>query len=102
MVDALVDEFLEKPYLHRVEHSLHVRLIELLRHSEVFQSEHRLGRDKVSQCIHKEWPEFAAQTNRRRGNFDVSIIPPMLLERSLDARTFEDRGISHPLCWRLD
>lgn len=75
----LTDEFVDKPYLHRVEHSLHVRLIELLRRHEVLSVETKLMSGCSTQLIHKEWPESVARKDCRRGNFDVAIIAPELL-----------------------
>ena len=76
-IDQLVQEFCERPYLHRVEHSIHCRLYELLMATQEF-------REIVSfagwetQCVHKEWPEHIARPEKgnRRGNFDLAILPP--------------------------
>jgi hypothetical protein len=53
-IDQLVEEFLAFPYLHRVEHSVHARLYEVL-HSQPHLDRHvALAGGMVSQCIHKE------------------------------------------------
>lgn len=81
-INALVQEFVTHPYLHRVEHSLHVRLVELLAEHEILRSRHRIGRSShVTQLIHKEWPETRPRPEKKgRGNFDLAILSPNQLD----------------------
>jgi hypothetical protein len=36
----------------------------------------------MTQVLHKEWPETAARGNRRRGNFDLAVLPPVAIRAS--------------------
>jgi hypothetical protein len=84
-INDLVVEFLAAPYRHRVEHSLHVQLYGLLTRHEHFRQEIALGGSgDTTQPVHKEWPETRQRGGRRRGNFDLAVLPPgMLLECSV-------------------
>jgi hypothetical protein len=65
-----------------VEHSLHVRLIQLLSERDELQGWHPLEEGGFkSQLIHKEWPETYSEklkdgTSKRRGSFDIAIVTP--------------------------
>jgi hypothetical protein len=82
-IDTLAVEFANFPYLHRVEHSLHVRLCAILRKQAAYLSlQFQIGDNLgVTQLVHKEWPETFArpEKNGRRGNFDVVVLSPALL-----------------------
>lgn len=90
-IQKLVDEFRKHPFAHRVEHSLHVRLVQLLSEWDQLQGMHPLkdGNFK-SQLIHKEWPEtYGEETGdgatKRRGSFDIAILTPgQLRQASID------------------
>jgi hypothetical protein len=76
-VNTLVAEFVEHPYLHRVEHSLHVRLFELLAENPLFSHSLEIGKTGwTTNPIHKEWPETYPRPFKdgRRGNFDLAIL----------------------------
>jgi hypothetical protein len=77
-IDELIDEFLDNPYLHRVEHSLHIRLYELLVKHAIFSKPCPIGSTgRATQLIHKEWPETVPRSNKSgRGNFDLVILAP--------------------------
>lgn len=77
-IHELLEEFLECPYLHRVEHSLHVRFYELLHSRPHLDRQCQPQRGLVYQFIHKEWPEAKPrpEKNNRRGNFDIAILSP--------------------------
>ena len=83
-IDELVWEFLEMPYLHRVEHSIHVRLYELLRTQPFLNRHFSLEGRALTQPIHKEWPETRPRPEKsnRRGNFDLAILSPVRLKRT--------------------
>jgi hypothetical protein len=98
VIDRLLDEFLQAPYLHRVEHSMHAHLFHMLV-SEVLLGVQApigagLGR---TQLIHKEWPETIAREGNRRGNFDLSILSPKLLETCGNMRTFREGRLQAPI-----
>jgi hypothetical protein len=90
-IDALVDEFRAHPFAHRVEHSWHVRLVQLLSKWPVLQGSYPLGDAPFqSQLIHKEWPETYGEllldgSRKRRGSFDIAILTPdQLRQTSVD------------------
>lgn len=81
-INELVLEFLEFPFLHRVEHSIHARLFSLLRDQPHFDRHFALARGEAfTQPIHKEWPETKPRPENegRRGSFDLAILSPTQL-----------------------
>jgi hypothetical protein len=100
-INALITEFLEAPYLHRVEHSLHVRLCGLLQaRIDDFAARFPVGDDlAVTQLIHKEWPETFARPdkNNRRGNFDIVVLSPKLLATGQTIEEFREGRLSAPI-----
>lgn len=100
-IDALIREFAHLPYLHRVEHSLHIRLCSLIRdHAsgyllDQFQIGDGLG---VTQLVHKEWPETFARPEKkgRRGNFDVVVLSPQLLATCPTLEDFRQGRLAAP------
>ena len=90
-ITKLVEEFRVHPFAHRVEHSLHVRLVQLLSEWEELRGWHPLKEGGFkSQLIHKEWPETYGEelergTSKRRGSFDIAIVTPdQLRQASID------------------
>ena len=88
-IETLVDEFMEHPYLHRVEHSLHMRLAELLVKELGGSEQVSLKTGEVTQLVHKEWPETVPRqiedVDRPRGLFDLVVLAPdQLGQASLD------------------
>ncbi|MBN1173561.1 MAG: hypothetical protein JXA67_15430 [Micromonosporaceae bacterium] len=76
-IDSLLWEFVEHPYLHRVEHSLHTRLFGILAAHPVFAHLLPIGTTgRCTQPVHKEWPETIAREEKdgRRGLFDLAIL----------------------------
>jgi hypothetical protein len=100
-IDVLVREFVEAPYLHRVEHSLHMRLWDLLRsQSGHFAGTFHLGDHlAVTQLVHKEWPETFArpEKNNRRGNFDIVVLSPKLLAGCQTIEEFREGRLPAPI-----
>jgi len=86
-IDQLVLEFMEFPYLHRVEHSIHCELFRILSNRKIFSRTYPMGR-WVSQPVHKEWPEYLPRPEKgnRRGNFDLCVLSP----ESLRTCSFEE------------
>ncbi|GIE85448.1 hypothetical protein SAMN06264365_10569 [Actinoplanes regularis] len=88
-IDSLVLEFIDLPYLHRVEHSLHARLYGILAAHPMFAHLLPIGDTGYStQPVHKEWPETTARESKdgRRGNFDLAILS----RRQLESATLDD------------
>lgn len=86
-INELVLEFLDYPFLHRVEHSIHARLYSLLRGQPHFDRHFALAQgEMLTQPIHKEWPETKPRPENegRRGSFDLAILSPgQLFDSSL-------------------
>lgn len=80
-IDQFILEFIKFPYLHRVEHSVHCNLFQILAQREIFGRTYPMGR-WLTQPIHKEWPEYLARPEKgnRRGNFDLSVLAPEQLK----------------------
>ncbi|MBW7899724.1 hypothetical protein B188_28370 [Candidatus Brocadiaceae bacterium B188] len=98
-IDELVREFLELPYLHRVEHSIHTRLYAILSTQPHFDRHFSLAGGKMlTQPIHKEWPETIPRPEKgnRRGNFDLAILSPNRL-RECSLRDFSTGRIVPPI-----
>jgi hypothetical protein len=89
-ITKLIDEFRAQPFIHRVEHSLHVRLMQLLSEREHLRGWYPIdGSGFKTQLIHKEWPETRPRkkkpeliVDRRRGSFDVVVLAPSQLEKA--------------------
>lgn len=79
-IDQFILEFIEFPYLHRREHSIHCELYKLLANSRILGGHYPMGR-RFSQLIHKEWPEsFQRRKKSQRGTFDLCILSPEILQ----------------------
>jgi hypothetical protein len=76
-IDQFILEFIESPYLHRVEHSVHCELFRILTSRRIFSRTYQMGRWST-QPIHKEWPECLPRPDKgnRRGNFDLAVLSP--------------------------
>jgi hypothetical protein len=96
-ITRLIDEFLQHPYLHRVESSLHARLYELLMQERILQADYALGTtDRRTQLVHKEWPETIADPGAGRGLFDLAILTPDQLGNATE-KQFRQGRISAPI-----
>jgi hypothetical protein len=97
-LDQLVHEFVEFPYLHRVEQSLHSRLFQMLSTQSHFSRLFPLRNTAIySQTIHREWPEAKLRPSKtRRGTFDLAIIAPDQLQRT-DVDDFKDGRLAAPI-----
>jgi hypothetical protein len=99
-IDHLVDEFSEFPYMHRVEHCLHTRLVQMLREQWPLGGSFGLGNTgEYVQLIHKEWPETTPRDgkNGRRGNFDVVALSPQLVANCHDLNAFLEGRLAAPI-----
>lgn len=83
-LNRLVDEFLDNPYLHRVEHSIHMRLYEALLDGTEFGRPCHIGDSAYrTTLLHKEWPETIPRPDKKgRGNFDLAILAPNQLQEA--------------------
>ena len=92
-ITKLIDEFRAQPFIHRVEHSLHARLMQLLSEWEHLRGWYPIADSGFkTQLIHKEWPETKPRKKRkkepelivdaRRGSFDVVVLAPSQLEEA--------------------
>ena len=98
-IDRLVSEFIKLPYLHRVEHSLHVELFGLMQmHGELAEYASVGEADLCqTQLIHKEWPETVARNGGRRGNFDIAVLSPQLLKTCPSIEAFRHGHLEAPI-----
>ena len=77
IINNFLKKFIDFPYLHRVEHSIHCDLYNMLISSDVFNKKIKIA-DQTMQILHKECPEYIPRENKnnRRGNFDLAILSP--------------------------
>lgn len=99
VIDAFVVDYVQHPFRHRVEHSLHADLFERLKREESFSGYYPIGGSShLTQLVHKEWPEDAAQNAIRRGSYDLAILSPTALgDRSVTLEHFDRGRISPPI-----
>lgn len=71
-IDQLVLDFIEFPYLHRGEHSIHCELFRILKSHTVFATTYPMGQ-RQTQCVHKEWPRRGTSAG---GHIDLCILSP--------------------------
>ena len=97
-IDKVVREFVENPYLHRVEHSIHAELFGAITAQGDFSQRHILGDNLgVTQLVHKEWPETTAREGKRRGNFDLAVLSPHLLKACQGIDMFLEGRLPAPI-----
>ncbi len=97
-IDQLVQQFIEFPYLHRVEHSIHAQLFcIMMAHPELAQRV-PIGNDwAITQLVHKEWPETKPRAGDRRGNFDISVLSPKLVRECPSMVAFRQGRLNAPI-----
>lgn len=82
VLTRLVDGFLEQPFRHRVEHSLHAEIWSELKRQPVLACEVPLADGRtLTHLVHKEWPETRPRRApdgkmRPRGLFDIALLSP--------------------------
>lgn len=97
-IDHLVREFLDCPYLHRVEHSIHAQLFHILMSHQELAQRVSLGNDLAkTQLIHKEWPESIAREGKGRGQFDLAVLSPQLLRGCPSISAFRGGHLHAPI-----
>ena len=83
-INNLMHDFIEQPYKHRCEHSLHCELYNMLMKYHALQGIFQLkDTDFGTTLLHKEWPETIPRPEKsnRRGNFDIAILNPKSVSR---------------------
>jgi hypothetical protein len=96
-IDELVFDFRRHPFIHRVEHSLHVHLYSLLLNQVELADRCPIGKTGyVTSLVHKEWPETRHRRARRRGSFDLAVLAPAQLEVA-SVQQFMDGKIAPPI-----
>ncbi len=98
-INTLVEEFFRCPFLHRVEHSIHAHLIGMIKSDGQISGEFPIGENgEVTQLVHKEWPETSVREGKRgRGNFDIAILSPNLLEQCTRIPYFAEGWLPAPI-----
>lgn len=96
-IDYFVKEFIDFPYLHRVEHSIHVQLYSIMmKHQELAQRVTLGDNLGVTQLVHKEWPIFT-KSGDLRGYFDLAILSPKLLKECPSLEAFRKGHLQAPI-----
>lgn len=97
-IDRLLQEFLECPYLHRREHSIHAQLFWIMMTHRELAVRVPLGDDlAVTQLVHKEWPESVGRGGNRRGSFDLVVLSPKLLRGCPSIEAFINGHLLAPI-----
>ena len=80
-IDQFILEFIESPYLHRKEHSVHCELFSILTSRRILNQNCPMG-GWVTQPVHKEWPEWSPRPGKgnHRGAFDLVVLSPERLK----------------------
>jgi hypothetical protein len=96
----LVDDFRARPYLHRVEQSIHAQLFGLLMADPLLQEVVPLRTGERTQLVHKEWPEtrprVVGDDRPPRGRFDFAVLAPSQV-RQASLEQFRDGRIAAPI-----
>ncbi len=100
-ITKLAEQFLEDPYLHRVEHSLHTALhSHLKQETELTDVVQLASTGHRTQLVHKEWPETIAEQGSngmvKKGNFDIGILSPAQVSSAM-LKQFRAGRIDAPL-----
>jgi hypothetical protein len=97
-IDRFLQEFLEYPYLHRREHSIHFQLFSIMMSHQELAQRVPLGDNlAMTQLVHKEWPESVAREENRRGWFDLAVLSPKLLRGCPGIRVFLEGHLQAPI-----
>lgn len=76
VINQFVLEFIDFPYLHRAESSLHCELYRELSGSKLLERTYPLGEWSI-QPVQKDWPEYYRRPGHHRtGTIDVCILSP--------------------------
>lgn len=103
-IEELVRQYIEHPYAHRVEHSLHAEFYRILTGHPDLSRHHPLGTTGYrTGLVHKEWPETVARPDKagRRGNFDLVVLAPTQLATVSSIDQFTRGEIAAPIVIEL-
>lgn len=76
IINQFVLEFIDFPYLHRSESSLHCELYKELSNSKLLERTYPLGKWSI-QPVQKDWPEYYRRPGHHRmGTIDVCVLSP--------------------------
>lgn len=99
-LDAFADDFLQRPYLHLSEQSLHAELFAVLTRAAPLDRTGLLAGVHPTRLVHKEWPETVPRQGplgeRIRGRFDLAVLSPEQLEAAT-VKEFLDGRIPAPV-----
>jgi|GEM_PF-3839280 len=100
-INHLIREFIQYPYLHRVEHSIHCELYRILMSNRLFMTNIPVER-RSTQPVQKEWPEWTTRPEKgnRRGNFDLCVFSPKDFKGSV-LKDFREGRIKPPIVIEL-
>ncbi|MBI3697665.1 MAG: hypothetical protein HY238_22885 [Acidobacteria bacterium] len=94
-IDRLLQEFIEYPYLHRREHSIHAQLFWIMMSHQELAERVPLGDDlAATQLVHKE---SVGREGNRRGNFDLAVLSPKLLRGCPSIKAFTEGRLQAPI-----
>jgi hypothetical protein len=80
-INEFIDEFIQFPYLHRVEHSIHTQLFHIMMKNPCLSQQVFMGDKKTKTLlVHKEWP-WPLTNNTKRGTFDFAVLTPDYLDK---------------------
>jgi hypothetical protein len=80
-INKFIDEFIQFPYLHRVEHSIHTQLFYVMMKNPYLSQQVFMGDGKTkTSLVHKEWP-WPLTNNAKRGTFDFAVLTPEYLKK---------------------
>jgi hypothetical protein len=97
-IDTFIEDFIEHPFLHRVEHSVHAHLYSLLKKHEELGERVELGNGLgITQLVHKEWPETIAREGKGRGNFDLVVFTPQIMKQCASLEAYRKGHMSAPI-----
>ncbi|KRE41049.1 hypothetical protein [Knoellia sp. Soil729] len=103
-IEELVRQYIEHPYAHRVEHSLHAEFYRILTGHPHLSRRYPLGTTGYrTGLVHKEWPETVPRPDKagRRGNFDIVILAPTQLAAISSIDQFTRGEIAAPIVIEL-
>ncbi|BBM86841.1 hypothetical protein [Candidatus Uabimicrobium amorphum] len=97
-INNLLEHFVQVPYFHRVEQSLHCELFRHLLQSDPLNQVLNFEHFQTG-IIHKEWPETIPREyegKNQRGNFDFALLtPPSKKEQKITTDDF-CKGLIRP------
>ncbi|MGI8961065.1 MAG: hypothetical protein ACR2IV_15125 [Bryobacteraceae bacterium] len=97
-INRFVEEFLQSPYLHRVEHSIRAHLFHLLASEQMLAVQVPIGAGLAkTQLIHQEWPERTVPEGKLKGTFDLALLSPNLLETCASVEVFREGRLQAPI-----